>query len=92
MVDAIFDGAPVGLGYWDRDLKFRRVNEHLAAMTGIPAADHIGKQPAELLPSMPGLGQIVECLQRNGRQCRRVVGIDPAGCRHRVGMPTRPPP
>lgn len=64
LVDAIFDGAPVGLGYWDRDLKFRRVNEHLAAMTGIPAADHIGKQPAELLPSMPGLGQIVENWQR----------------------------
>src|SRR5690606_7082712 len=32
LLDAIFAAAPIGLGFWDRDLRFRRINERLAEM------------------------------------------------------------
>src|SRR5690606_20368270 len=50
LLDAIFAAAPIGLGFWDRDLRFRRINERLAEMHGISAAEHEGKRLDELLP------------------------------------------
>ena len=49
MLDAIFDSAPIGIGFWDRDLRSVRVNDALAEMTGFPAADHFGKRIDEIL-------------------------------------------
>ena len=49
LLDAIFAAAPVGLGYLDRDLRYRRVNEALARINGVPAADHLGRTPSEVL-------------------------------------------
>jgi PAS domain S-box-containing protein len=58
LVDAIFDSAPVGLAFLDRDLRYRRINTRLAAMNGIPVADHIGRRPEELLPGVEGLDRL----------------------------------
>ena len=52
LLDAIFAAAPIGLGFWDRDLRFRRINERLAEMHGISAAEHEGKRLDELLPNI----------------------------------------
>lgn len=52
LLDAIFAAAPIGLGFWDRDLRFRRINERLAEMHGIAAAEHVGKRLDELLPDI----------------------------------------
>jgi len=52
LLDAIFAAAPIGLGFWDRDLRFRRINERLAEMHGISAAEHEGKRLDELLPDI----------------------------------------
>ena len=35
LLDAIFESAPVGLGFWDRDLRYFRVNQHLAHINGL---------------------------------------------------------
>ena len=48
MLDGLYDGAPVGLGFWDEDLRYRRVNARLAAINGLPAEAHIGRRPSEL--------------------------------------------
>jgi PAS domain S-box-containing protein len=52
LLDVIFDRASVGLGFVDRDLRYRRVNSRLAEIDGIPAEDHLGRTPAEVLPDM----------------------------------------
>src|SRR5690606_27982338 len=52
LLDAIFAAAPIGLGFWDRDLRFRRINERLAEMHGFSAAEHEGKRLDELLPDI----------------------------------------
>jgi PAS domain S-box-containing protein len=49
----------------DRDLRFLRINERLAEINGIPAADHIGKTVRELLPGLadaaePGMRRVLE--------------------------------
>jgi two-component system CheB/CheR fusion protein len=46
----LYDTAPVGLNLLDRDLRYLRINETLAAINGYPAADHIGRLQEEMLP------------------------------------------
>ncbi|HZS78993.1 MAG TPA: PAS domain-containing protein [Ktedonobacteraceae bacterium] len=52
LLDSLFDEAPIGLGFWDKDLRYARVNEALAEINGLPAEAHIGKTITELLPHM----------------------------------------
>ncbi|HWE84766.1 MAG TPA: EAL domain-containing protein [Terracidiphilus sp.] len=47
---AIYDGAPVGLGFLDRQLRFVRVNRGFAEMHGIAVEAHIGRAVAEVVP------------------------------------------
>ncbi len=49
---ATFESAPVGIGLWDRELRYVYVNGALAAMNGLPPAAHVGKTIAELLPEV----------------------------------------
>ena len=49
LLDTLFASAPVGLGYFDTDLRCVRVNEALAAINGVPVDDHPGRPLAELL-------------------------------------------
>ncbi len=51
-LQAIYDGAPVGLCFLDKNLRHVSVNRRLAEMNGIPVAAHIGKTVKELLPSL----------------------------------------
>jgi two-component system sensor histidine kinase/response regulator len=44
--------APVGLCFVDRELRFRHVNEHFAALTGRSVADHIGRNVTEIVPQL----------------------------------------
>jgi PAS domain S-box-containing protein len=48
LLDALLSSAPVGVGFWDRDLRYVRVNEKLAELNGIPAEDHVGKSLREV--------------------------------------------
>jgi PAS domain S-box-containing protein len=51
-LDQIYNTAPVGLCLVDRNLRFARVNERLAAISGRPAVDHIGRTTREVLPDL----------------------------------------
>ncbi|MDJ0387911.1 HWE histidine kinase domain-containing protein [Roseomonas sp. E05] len=42
---------PVGLALLGRDLLFVSVNARMAALSGLPPAEHIGRSPAEILPA-----------------------------------------
>ncbi len=49
---AIYDGAPVGLCFLDRNLRYISLNQRLADMKGVPVAEHIGKTVEEMIPEL----------------------------------------
>src|ERR1043165_3308912 len=51
-LDAIYHTAPLGLCALDRELRFRRINQRLADMNGVPVNKHIGKRVREVVPSI----------------------------------------
>ncbi len=52
LLDTLFESAPIGLGYLDRDLRFVRVNDALAEINGVPAEDHLGRSIPDVLPGI----------------------------------------
>jgi len=53
LLDAVFENAPLGIGFLDREFRFVRVNPRLAEMNGIPREEHVGRTLRELLPGIP---------------------------------------
>jgi PAS domain S-box-containing protein len=49
-LQAIYDGAPVGLCFLDRNLHYVSINRRLAEMNGVPVVDHIGRAGKEMFP------------------------------------------
>lgn len=49
--DAFFSAASAALILVDEDMRVRRVNEMLAALTGKPAGEHVGRTLDEVLPT-----------------------------------------
>lgn len=49
-LQAVYDGAPVGLCFLDRKMRYVSLNRRLAQLNGVPAIDHIGKSVAEVIP------------------------------------------
>ncbi|MXP64568.1 PAS domain S-box protein [Roseomonas sp. M0104] len=47
----LHDTVPVGLALLDSDFRFVSVNARLAALAGLPPADHIGRPPSEVFPA-----------------------------------------
>ena len=53
LLDLVFEHAPVGLALLDPHVRYVRVNDRLAEINGVPAADHPGRTVGELLPDLP---------------------------------------
>ncbi|HNR12049.1 MAG TPA: PAS domain S-box protein [Thermodesulfobacteriota bacterium] len=49
-LEAIYRSTPIGLCVLDRDLRYVRINDYLAELNGIPAAEHIDRSVRELFP------------------------------------------
>jgi len=47
------DATPVGLGYWDLDLRYRWLNTALAGLSGLPLVEHLGRRAEEIYDLMP---------------------------------------
>lgn len=52
LLDTLFENAPLGIGLWDTDLRFQRVNSALAEINGFPPEEHIGKKIGDILPQL----------------------------------------
>ena len=52
LIESLFESAPIGLAYFDRDLRYVRVNDRMAEINGIAAADHVGRTTEELFPAL----------------------------------------
>ncbi len=81
LLDTFFEKAPVGLGFCDRGLRFIRVNQALASINGVDAAQHAGRRITEILPQidphvMEAFRQVIESGESiTGRE---VTGFTPA--------------
>jgi PAS domain S-box-containing protein len=51
-LQALYEGAPVGLAFVDANLRYVAVNERLAEMHGLPVAALIGRRVAEIVPGL----------------------------------------
>jgi PAS domain S-box-containing protein len=51
-LQAIYDGAPVGLCFLDCNLRYINLNHRLASMNGAPVAAHLGRTVHEMLPEL----------------------------------------
>jgi len=49
LFDALIKEAPIGLAFFDADLRFRRINQTLAELFGAPVSELIGRLPVEVL-------------------------------------------
>ncbi|HEY3478786.1 MAG TPA: PAS domain-containing protein, partial [Streptomyces sp.] len=84
-LDSLFDASPLGVAIFDRELRYTRVNEALAAMNGMPVADHLGHTVAEVLDEQTAAD--LTALQRDvlatGRPVIDLVSLAPRGRGHR---------
>lgn len=51
-LQALCDGAPVGLAFLSPDLRYISINQELAAKHRIPAHEHLGRSVAEMVPEI----------------------------------------
>jgi PAS domain S-box-containing protein len=70
LLDSLYGSAPIGLGFWDRDLRYVRVNEALARINNRPADDHPGRTLAEVIPH---LAHVLEPIARRVLETREAV-------------------
>ena len=61
----MFAQAPIGLCCFDRTLRFVFINDHLAAINGMSAEEHVGRSIREVIPDVAAgvegqLRQVIE--------------------------------
>lgn len=79
ILPAVLEQAPIGVGVWDRELRYLAVNAHLAVVNGVPATDHLGRRVTEVLPGLAVQEEILRGVLESGEPAvgRRVLGCLP---------------
>src|SRR4051812_20992515 len=79
-LELLFGPAPVGLGFWDRELRYVWVNEALAAINGVSVAEHAARPVEELLPDVgPRIAPLLREVLDSGEVLHRLIpGETPA--------------
>jgi PAS domain S-box-containing protein len=76
-LDSLLANAPVGFAFYDRELRYVRINDFLAALNGVPAAAHLGRCIHEIVPAVAATVQPV--LEEVFRTDRAVTGLEVTG-------------
>jgi PAS domain S-box-containing protein len=67
-LETVYASSPVGLAYFDVDLRYMRINERLAELNGLPVEAHIGRTIREIVPDIAdAVGAIAEEVRRTGK-------------------------
>ncbi|MFO0891252.1 MAG: PAS domain S-box protein [Isosphaeraceae bacterium] len=85
-IEAMLDHTSVGLAFFDRDLRYLRINEALAGINGRPARDHVGRHIREIVPY---LAEEVEESIRQVFETGRTSNVRDLEAPRRVGEPLR---
>src|SRR6185295_17736360 len=51
-LDTLLAHAPLGFAFYDRDLRYVRLNQPLADNNGVPIEAHLGRRVSEVLPEI----------------------------------------
>ncbi|MFD8985195.1 SpoIIE family protein phosphatase [Streptomyces sp. NPDC059564] len=70
-LQSLFTQSPIGLATLGPDLRFLRVNDALARMNGVPAADHLGRRLTEVVPGVNAAA--LEATMRRVLECGKAV-------------------
>ena len=65
-LEALYRASDAGLALLDRELRYLRLNERLAAMNGAPLEAHLGRTVREVVPDLADAGDVVS-LRSDGR-------------------------
>lgn len=76
VVEALQQHAPVGIGFLDRDCRFKRVNDELASIHGLSSAGHVGRAMASVIPS---LAEQLEPLCRRAKNGEVISKVEISG-------------
>jgi len=74
--------APIGIAFLDRELRYVRINENLAAANGLPVQEHLGRPLPEVIPELAP--QLLPDLHRVLETGRPIIGLQ-------IETPPRPP-
>jgi two-component system cell cycle sensor histidine kinase/response regulator CckA len=80
-LDSALESAPFGIAFYDRALRFQRLNAALARINGAPAEAHIGRRIEEMIPDLAGtVRPILERVLASGTAETDVIveGVTPA--------------
>ncbi len=77
-LEAVYETAPAGLAIHDRDLRFVRVNEQMAAINGVAVEDQLGKTLREVLGESLA-DQVEPLMQRVMETGEPVLGVEISG-------------
>jgi PAS domain S-box-containing protein len=72
-LQAIYDGAPVGLAFVDHNLRYVNLNRKLAEMNSAPTKDYLGIQVSERIPE---LFQVVEPYLRSALEGESISDVE----------------
>jgi PAS domain S-box-containing protein len=72
-LQAVYDGAPVGLAFLDSEMRYVQLNKRLANMNGRPMTEHLGRTVAEMIPEF---FPQVEPLIRRALQGESIAGVE----------------
>jgi PAS domain S-box-containing protein len=65
-LDSALESAPIGVAFYDHELRFQRVNEAIASINGLPAEAHLGRTIEEVVPGLaPTIRPIMERVLAN---------------------------
>jgi PAS domain S-box-containing protein len=87
-LDTLLASAPVAIGFWDRDLRFIRLNEALARVNRTPIEEHLGRTLCEVLPEIgPSLEPLYHRVLETGEplvheESTNETGTAPGEARH----------
>ncbi|MGH2996619.1 MAG: PAS domain-containing protein, partial [Gaiellaceae bacterium] len=81
LLDTLLASAPIGMAFFDTDLRYVRVNAALAEINGRPPAEHVGRTLAEVIPDLaPTLEPIYRRVLETGEPFahHEITGMTPA--------------
>jgi PAS domain S-box-containing protein len=79
VLDSIYAAAPIGVAFLDRGLRFVRVNEALAKLSGVPPEAHLGKRLSELPPSLNDVEEIEAGLRHSLQTGETRIDVEISG-------------
>jgi PAS domain S-box-containing protein len=88
-LELIYNSAPLGMSLVDQDLKFVRINHHLASINGMPADQHFGRRVDEVVPNLSEqIIPLYEELFRTGEPILNleITGETPASAEERTWL------